>query len=167
MKKKDTDNKKIEENNVTEKKQPKKFVIDKTAVKTLFQNISKYIRTNILLLTFVLTSVINAILVRHMTINNALYIKPVFADLTVVLIIASFAYFIRPRYRIYYFFTFAVILSATCIINAIYFKNYYSFSSVTLLGTLGERSALDVKNKAVDKVVQNYEKLNKIVVKDK
>jgi len=120
------------------KTKSKKFVIDKTAVKFIFQKISQYVRANILLLTFVLTSVINATLLRHMTINNALYIKPMIADITVVLIIASFAYFIRPRYRIYYFFTFACILSAVCIINAIYFKNFFSFSSVTLLSLVGE-----------------------------
>ena len=116
----------------------KKFVIDKSAVKVILQKVTQYIKSNILLLTFVLTSVINAVLLRHMTINNALYVKPMIADITVVLIIASFAYFIKPRYRIYYFFTFAAILSAVCIINAIYYKNFFSFSSVSLLSLVGE-----------------------------
>lgn len=116
----------------------KKILVDKMVLKNTLIRIGEYIKTNVLLLTFVLTSLINAIVLRHMTVQNTFSIKPVIADLVVVLVIASFAYFIKPRYRIYYFFTFACLLSAICIINAIYYKNYFSFASVSLLGTLGQ-----------------------------
>lgn len=130
----------------------KKFVVDKSAIKVILQKISQYIKTNILMLTFVLTSVINAALLRHMTIQNALYIKPMIADLAVVLIIASFAYLMKPKHRIYYFFGFAFLLSLICIINAVYYKNFYSFASVSLLSTLGE--AADYSDALVENILE-------------
>ena len=116
----------------------KKIVIDNKVIKNIFTKIGSYIESNVLLLTFVLTTVINSVILRSVTVHNTFSIKPLTADLAVVLFIASFAYFIKPKYRIFYFIVFSIILDAICIINAIYFKNYYSFSSVTLLGTLGE-----------------------------
>ena len=116
----------------------KKIIIDRKVIKNIFTKIGAYIESNVLLLTFVLTSVINAVILRSITVHNTFYIKPLIADLAVVLFIASFAYFIKPKYRILYFLFFAIVLDAICIINAIYFKNYYSFSSISLLGTLGE-----------------------------
>lgn len=116
----------------------KKIIIDKNVLRNVLKKIGQYIETNVLLLTFVVTNVINAVILRYMTVQNTFAIKPVIADLVVVLFIAAFAYFIKPKYRIIYFIIFSVILDATCIINAIYFKNYFSFASVSLLGTLGE-----------------------------
>lgn len=116
----------------------KKLIVDKNVFKNALIKIGEYIKCNILLLTFVLTSLINAIVLRYMTVENSFSIKPVIADLVVVLVIAAFAYFIKPRYRIYYFYFFAILLSAICIINAIYYKNYLSFASISLLGTLGQ-----------------------------
>ena len=116
----------------------KKFIVDRQVIKNIFTKIGSYIENNVLLLTFVLTTVINSVILRSVTVHNTFYIKPLIADLAVVLFVASFAYFIKPRFRIYYFVLFSIIFDAICIINAIYFKNYYSFSSVSLLGTLGE-----------------------------
>ena len=111
----------------------KKIIIDRKVIKNIFTKIGAYIESNVLLLTFVLTSVVNAVILRSITVHNTFYIKPLIADLAVVLFIASFAYFIKPKYRILYFLFFAIVLDAICIINAIYFKNYYSFSSISLL----------------------------------
>lgn len=92
--------------------------------------------TNILLIVFVVTSVINALIVRCMTIGNGFYIKPLIADLTIVLFISSFAYFFKPKHRFKYFFVWSIIYILTCVINAIYYKNYLSFASFSLLTTL-------------------------------
>ena len=116
----------------------KKIIIDRKVLKNIFTKIGAYIESNVLLLTFVLTTVINSVILRSITVHNTFYIKPLIADLAVVLLVASFAYFIKPKFRIIYFLLFAIIFDAICIINAIYFKNYYSFSSVSLLSTLGE-----------------------------
>lgn len=103
---------------------------------TVFSKIKTIITTNILLFTFVITTVINSIIVRTITVNNPLYIKPIIADLTITLFVGSFAYFFKPKARFKYFFTWSIIFCLVCIINAIYYKNYLSFASFSLLTTL-------------------------------
>ena len=98
----------------------------------------KYFTTNILFITFIITSVINEIIVRGITVNNAFYIKPLVADLVVVILIGSFGYFIKPKYRYIYLLIMSLLLTSICMINAIYYKNYLSFASISLLTTLSE-----------------------------
>ena len=100
--------------------------------------IKKYIQTNILMVTFVVTSLINGCLVRHFTVANPLDIKPMLADLVFLLIITSFGYFLKPKNQFKYFIIFSVVLSAICIINTVYYSNYLSFASVSLLKTASE-----------------------------
>ncbi len=117
----------------------------------------EYAATNILFITFIITSLINAMLVRHFTVNNFLAIKPLIADLVVILIIGSFAYFFKPKYRFWYFLGAATLLSAICMINAIYFKNYLSFASVSFLKTASQLSGY------TDAVVENILELRDFI----
>ncbi len=110
----------------------------KAAIQTGFRKIKTVATTNILLITFVISTVINGLICRTMTIHNFTYIKPVIADITVALLVGSFAYFMRPKHRFIYFFSWSFIFTLICIINAIYFKNYLSFASFSLLGTLSQ-----------------------------
>ena len=109
--------------------------IKKSLINT-FSKIKTIITTNVLLFTFVVSTVINSIIVRTITINNPLYIKPVIADLSITLFIGAFAYFFKPKSRFKYFFTWSIVFSLVCIINAVYYKNYLSFASFSLLTTL-------------------------------
>ena len=108
----------------------------KKSIISIISKIKTIITTNILLFTFVISTVINSIIVRTITVNNPLYIKPVIADLSIALFVGSFAYFFKPKSRFKYFFTWSIIFSLVCIINAIYYKNYLSFASFSLLTTL-------------------------------
>ena len=56
-----------------------------------------YLTTNVLFITFVITSVLNATLLRFFTVKNYFDFKPVIADLAVVVIIGAFGYFIKPK----------------------------------------------------------------------
>ncbi len=112
--------------------------MEKSSLTLIFEKTKKYITTNILFITFVITSVINGIIVRGATVDNFLDIKPFLADLVVVILIGSFAYFIKPKYRYIYFLIMAGFLTTICMINAIYYKNYLSFASISLLTTLSE-----------------------------
>ena len=107
-------------------------------IKKGFSRVKGYFATNILMLTFIITSLINGILVRVFTVNNGFAIKPVFADLTFILIITSIGYFIRPKRQYIYFVIWSIILTALCIINTVYYSNYLSFVSVSLLKTATE-----------------------------
>lgn len=92
-----------------------------------------YISTNILFMTFVLTSLINAYLVRFFTVKNYFNIKPVVADLAVILIIGAFGYLFKPKHQFKYYFIWSIIFVVDCVVNSVYYTNYLSFASFSLL----------------------------------
>ena len=57
--------------------------------------IKNYTKTNILFLTFVLTSVINAAILRFLTVKNYFDLQPILADAAVVVIIGAFGYLLK------------------------------------------------------------------------
>ncbi len=108
------------------------------ALKKAFKKTKEYLKTNILMSTFIVTTIINECIIRGFTVQNLSNIKPVLADITVLLIITSFGYFIKPKNQFKYFISWSVLFTALCIINSIYYSNYLSFVSVSLLKTAGE-----------------------------
>ena len=54
-------------------------------------NIKKYIKNNILLLFFVISSLINSTLVRVNLLEDIFTLKPVLIDLGIILLISSFS----------------------------------------------------------------------------
>jgi len=110
----------------------------KESIKIAIHKGKEYIATNILFVTFIITSLINAMLIRQFTIGNFWAVKPMMADLVVILVLGSFAYFFKPKYRFRYFLGMGIFLSLICIINAMYYKNYISFASISLITTLSE-----------------------------
>lgn len=116
-------------------------------IKEQMQNILKYtvnyIKTNILFFTFLITSLINEIMLRNFTIKNTFDISPFLADLSFLLIIASFGYFLKSKHQFKYFFTWSIILTIICIINAAYYINYINFVSVSLLETSFQLAGVD------------------------
>jgi lipoteichoic acid synthase len=111
-----------------------------------------YIKTNILFSVFILTSLINASLLRFVTVMNFFDLHPIVADVAVLLIIGSFGYFIKPKHQFKYFFTFSIIITAICVINSMYYTNYLSFSSVSLF--LTSFQVIDVGDAVLENVVQ-------------
>lgn len=93
----------------------------------------QYISTNILFMTFVATSLINAYLIRFFTVKNYFNIKPIIADLAVILIIGAFGYLFKPKHQFKYYFIWSCIFVLDCIINSVYYTNYLSFASFSLL----------------------------------
>lgn len=110
----------------------------KDTFEKMFIKAKRYAATNILFITFTITSVINGAIVRGVTVNTPFDIKPMIADIVIVMLIGSFAYFIKPKYRYIYFFIMSILMTAICMINAVYYKNYLSFASISLLTTLSE-----------------------------
>ena len=95
----------------------------------------KYLKTNILFISYVVLSLLNSTLLRIFTVGNYLAVKPVLADLSVILIIGALGYFIKPKNQFKYFFTWNVIFTAACVINSLYYTNYLSYASFSLLAT--------------------------------
>jgi phosphoglycerol transferase MdoB-like AlkP superfamily enzyme len=94
-----------------------------------------YCKNNVLFLTFIITSVINGFLLRFLTVKNALDLRPVVADCAMVILVGAFGYLIKPKKRIIYYFIWSIIYSAICVINSMYYTNYLSFSSISLIAT--------------------------------
>ena len=104
----------------------------------LIVKIRNYFRTNVLMCTFIISCLINGCLIRFSTVGNYFAIKPILADLVVLLIITAFGYFIKPKHQFKYFLFWSIVLTLVCIINAIYYSNYLSFVSISLLKTASE-----------------------------
>lgn len=115
-------------------------------------NSKTYLKTNILFMTFVLSSLINGCLLRFLTVKNYFDIKPIIADLAVVLVIGAFGYFIKPKHQFKYYIVWSVIFSVLCIVNCMYYTNYLSFVSFSLLET--SLQIAEVSDAVVDSVME-------------
>ena len=115
----------------------------------LVKNIFVYIKTNLLVGVFLIVNIINGIMLRFLTVKNQFAIKPVLGDLTFLIAIVSFCYFIKPKKQIRYLFIFSVIFSIVCFINCVYYSNYISFASFSMLSTATELTGY------TDAVIQN------------
>lgn len=120
--------------------------------KTAKECSKSYLKTNILFMTFIISSFMNGSLVRFFTVKNYFDIKPMIADLAVLLIIGAFGYFIKPKHQFKYFFTWAIIFTAICIINSMYYTNYLSFVSFSLLET--SMQLADVSDAVIENVME-------------
>ena len=95
-----------------------------------------FFKDSLLVLCFILSCLLNTILLRFLTVNNVNNIKPLLADLGMLFIIASFAtLFKTDKGKMRYLTIWGVITVALCIINSIYYSYYSSFVSISLLAT--------------------------------
>ena len=68
------------------------------------KRIAKYLSTNRLFLIYVFIALFQTITVRHFTLGNTFAFEPFICDLALIIIIGSFAYFLKPRKQFTYFF---------------------------------------------------------------
>ena len=120
--------------------------------KVLGFDYKNYCKSNVLFLTFVFASVINGFLLRSLTVRNFFDIRPVIADIAMVVIIGSFGYLIKPNKRFIYYLIWSVIYSIICIINSMYYTNYLSYSSISLIAT--SFLVVDVGDAIVENVME-------------
>lgn len=117
--------------------------------------ITKYLKNNILFLTFVLTAVFNSTILRffcmHM-LENYLSFKAILADITVTVFIGSFCYLFKPKNRFTYLMIANIFLTAICMINSVYYTFYTSFASVSMLSLT--QYIGDVGDAVVENVLQ-------------
>ena len=137
----------------------------KNWIKTIKKNVSKkvkyarenhvfqkYCENNVLFLTYVITCVLNATLLRILTMQtweNFFSIKAIIADTAVVTLIGAFGYLFKPKNRFYYLFIAEIFLTTICVINSIYYTFYTSYASVSMLSLtqyLGEVGDAVVEN---------------------
>lgn len=112
----------------------------------------EYAKTNILFLTFVITTLINGMLLRFLTVHNYFAIKPIVADLAMILLFGSFVYLFKPKNRFKYLLIISVIFILICIVNSLYYTYYMSFASFSLIAV--SLSLVDVGDAVVENVLQ-------------
>ena len=109
--------------------------IKKIIDKIISYDYKAYCKNNILFLTFLLASTINGFLVRILTVGNFLDIRPIIADMAIITIVGAFGYLIKPKKRIIYYLIWSIIYTAICVINSMYYTNYLSYASISLIAT--------------------------------
>lgn len=111
-----------------------------------------YIKENPLFITYVLINVLNSTLLRFFTITsieNYLSIKPILADLAVVIILGSLGFLFKSKARYRYLMVLTIIFTAACMINSVYYTfytSYVSFSMLSLTQFLGPVGDAVVEN---------------------
>ncbi|MFA5604060.1 MAG: LTA synthase family protein [Bacilli bacterium] len=111
-----------------------------------------YLNTNIMFMSFVLSTVLNGWILRAFTVRNYFELKPILADFAVCLIIGAFGYFLKPNKQFKYFFGWSIFFTTICVINSIYYTNYISFASISLLSTTLQ--LFDVADAVVENILE-------------
>lgn len=112
-----------------------KHLIKKTITKVKTFNYINYYYENKIMIIFIFTSLLNGMLLRFLTIKNYFDIQPVLCDLGILVVISAFGFLIKQKNRFKYYFTFSCLFSIICIINSMYYTNYLSYASVSLIAT--------------------------------
>ena len=95
----------------------KKIIRLKEKVQNEFKRIKtehlvrNYMENNVLFLAFLLTCLFNSTILRFFTMHtleNYLALKPILADATILIIIGSFGYLLKPKNRFTYYFIFYI-----------------------------------------------------------
>ena len=106
-----------------------------------------------LLLCFIITGLLNTLLLRVLTVGNFSYLKPLMIDLGMLFILSSFMFlFKNDKKRQRYLVILSFITAVICIINSIYYSYYDSFASISLLAT--STFVVDVGDAVVEKVLR-------------
>ena len=111
----------------------------KVMLKSIPGKIKGFCSTHMLFMLFVFSALVNSFVLRAFTVKFTYnFVKPILADVAAVLIIGTFGFLIKPKRRIIYYMIFNCIFVFLCITNSIYYTNYKSFASVSLLSTASQ-----------------------------
>ena len=102
------------------------------------QRIVNYFLTNKLFISYVLLALIGTIVARGFSFGHVFSLKAQATDLAMILLIGSFAYFIKPSKRYRYLLFWLIAFAAIETINVIYYKFFTSLASFGELATLGQ-----------------------------
>lgn len=116
------------------------------------KKIKEFICTNKLFLIYILCNLLTSTLLRFLTVKNYFNIKPFIADLGTIIIIGSFSYLFRTKNRYIYLLIMTIIGSFICFSNSVYYNNYLSFISISLIGSI--TFLKDVGNAVVDNILE-------------
>ena len=113
----------------------------------------EYFKRNPMLFYFMVTALFNTLLLRILTVGNLFYFKPLFCDLAMLFLFASFMFLFKNiKKRKKYLVILSFVTSLICIVNSVYYTYYDSFASVSLLAT--STFVVDVGDAVVEQVLK-------------
>jgi len=115
-------------------------------------NYKEYASTNRQFIAFVVSNLINACMLRFFTVHNFFAIKPVLADLALLIVTGSFVYLFKAKKQFTYLMVLSFIFTVVCVVNSLYYTYYMSFVSVSLIAV--SLSVVDVGDAVVQNVLQ-------------
>ena len=116
------------------------------------KKIKEFICTNKLFLIYIICNLLTSTLLRFLTVKNYFNIKPFIADLGTIIVIGSFSYLFKTKNRYIYLLIMTIIGSSICFSNSVYYNNYLSFISISLIGSI--TFLKDVGNAVVDNIIE-------------
>lgn len=94
------------------------------------------IKENFLLeLFFIISNLINGLILRFVTVGNSFSISPLLMDLFFLIIISLLSILFKRKNRGKFLITISVVLTLVCIINSVYYHYYSSYASISMLAT--------------------------------
>ena len=139
----------------------KKIKITRETIKTFYNNFKKFMKKHYvtffkevpLLFCFIITALINTLLLRIITVGNFVYVKPLIADLAILFILSSFMFLFKTeKKRKRYLVILSFVTSIICVVHSVYYTYYASFASVSLLAT--STFVVDVGDAVVEQVLR-------------
>ena len=109
------------------------FMEIKKNLSHVFKEIKEYY---ILEIFFILSNLLNGLILRIVTVGNVLSISPFLMDLLFLIIISLISLSFKRKNIGKYLIITSVILNLICIINSIYYNYYSSFASISMLATV-------------------------------
>ncbi len=100
------------------------------------QSLKNFIRYNKQFCSYVILSILCAIFLRMTTVGNIFSLKPLLFEISMPIIIGSFAYLNKPKNQFGYLLGCLLLLDVVCIVNAVYYEFYSSFASFSLITAL-------------------------------
>lgn len=101
---------------------------------------------------FIVTALFNTLLLRILSVGNFLYLKPLFADLGMLLIFGSFMFLFKSeKKKRKYLVVLSFVTAVICIVHSMYYTYYDSFASISLLAT--STNIVDVGDALVEQVL--------------
>lgn len=106
-------------------------------VKKKIKNIIIIIKEKFLLeLFFIISNLLNGLILRIATVGNGWSIAPLLMDLFFLILVSLLSLLFNKKNRGKFLITVSVILNLICIINSIYYNYYSSFASISMLTTV-------------------------------
>ena len=115
-------------------------------------NYIEYASTNRQFIAFIISNLINATMLRFFTVHNYFAIKPLLADLAIILLFGSFVYLFKTKKQFTYLMVISFLFTLICIVNSLYYTYYMSFASFSLIAV--SLTVVDVGDAVIKNVLQ-------------